>query len=187
MRTHNFACAATILFLLANWPTRLPAQAPTLSETTEADTSESGLPTTFLLVDENEKRTTIGLDELQKLPRMERAVTDHGETIKYEGVALSELLKHYGVTFGETLRGPRVDLVILLKASDKYRASFTLAEIDPDNTDKEVILADRSNGKLLSAREAPVRVIVPSDKRQVRWIRNVQEIHIVHPTDYLGE
>ena len=53
---------------------------------------------------------------------------------------------------------------------------FTLPELDSLFTDKVVLLADRRNGKPLSEKEGPVRIVVPDEKRQARWIRQVKSI-----------
>jgi len=41
-----------------------------------------------------------------------------------------------------------------------------------------VLLADKRDGKPLSADEGPIRIVVPGEKRQGRWVRQVQELRI---------
>jgi molybdopterin-binding protein len=51
-------------------------------------------------------------------------------------------------------------------------------EIDPDITDRVVLLADRKDGKPLDAKEGPYRLVVPHDKRHMRWVRQVTRISV---------
>jgi hypothetical protein len=97
----------------------------------------------------------------------------------YEGVALADLLGLAGVTFGQTVRGPRLADVVVVEASDGYRVAFALAELDPGFTDRVVLLADRRDGQPFGKDDGPFRVIVPGEKRPARWIRQVTAIKLV--------
>jgi len=44
-----------------------------------------------------------------------------------------------------------------------------LPELDPAFTDKQVALAFLRDGKPLSEKEGPYRVIIPEEKRMARW------------------
>jgi len=48
-----------------------------------------------------------------------------------------------------------------------------LPEIDPAFTDRVIILADRRDGGPLTDKEGPWQVVVPGEKRQARWVRQV--------------
>jgi hypothetical protein len=80
---------------------------------------------------------------------------------------------------GEQLRGKNMALFLLVEAADGYRAVFALPEIDPAYTDRIILLADRRDGKALSATEGPLRIIVPDEKRHARWVRQVVGLKIV--------
>jgi len=69
-------------------------------------------------------------------------------------------------------------LSVVATASDGYRAVFALAEFDPGFTDQVILLADKRDGKSLSAREGPLRIIVPSEKRHARWVREVSSLTV---------
>jgi hypothetical protein len=45
-------------------------------------------------------------------------------------------------------------------------------------TDKIVLLADRKDGKLLDTKEGPYRVVVPDDKRNMRWVKQVARLSV---------
>jgi hypothetical protein len=104
---------------------------------------------------------------------------DHGTPANFEGVPLSAVLAMAGIQLGDSLRGPRMAEVLLVSASDNYAVAFALAEVDPAFAAREIILADKRDGKPLDAREGPFRVIAPGDKRPARWIRQVTEMKVV--------
>ena len=103
---------------------------------------------------------------------------ERGERARYEGVPVAELLRQAGVPLGKQLRGSRLKLYVLVAASDGYRAVFALPEFDPDFTDRVILLADRRDGRALSAPEAPFRIVVPGEKRHARWVREVVALDI---------
>lgn len=112
--------------------------------------------------------------DLAKLPRQTVSAKDHdGKAATFEGVALVEVLRLAGVEFGEKLRGKSLALFLVVEAADGYRAVFALPELDPAFTDQTIILADRREGKALSEAEGQWRIVVPHEKRQARWVRQV--------------
>ena len=116
--------------------------------------------------------------DLSHLPRRSAHVTEHGKEASFEGVALSEVLKMAGIPTGETLRGKQLVKYLLVDARDGYQVIFALAELDSAFTDREVLLADKRDGKPLSAEEGPLRIVVPTEKRPARWVRQVRELKI---------
>jgi hypothetical protein len=85
-------------------------------------------------------------------------------------------LQPLGLPFGKDLRGKALTIYLLIEAQDGYQVVFTLPELDALFTDKVVLLADRRDGKPLSEKEGPLRIVVPDEKRQARWIRQVKSI-----------
>jgi len=59
------------------------------------------------------------------------------------------------------------------------RLCFPLAELDPDFSDRQIILADKRDGKPLDDKQGPWRIVAPGDKRPARWIRQVPAIKVV--------
>jgi hypothetical protein len=94
-------------------------------------------------------------------------------------VSLVDVLQAAGVEFGEKLRGARASDVAVLEAADGYRTVFALVEIDPATTDKVVLVADQKDGQPLGEKEGPLRLVVPDEKRPVRWARMIKTIRIV--------
>ena len=115
------------------------------------------------------------LDDLAALPRREvRARDREGSEATFTGVALVDLLRLAGVPLGTELRGGNMALYLLVDAADAYRVVFALPELDPAFTERVVVLADHRDGQPLAAAEGPLRLVVPDEKRQARWVRQVQ-------------
>jgi hypothetical protein len=51
-----------------------------------------------------------------------------------------------------------------------------VTELDSALTEAEVWFADAKDGHPLDAEEGPGRILVPSDRRQARWVRQVTMI-----------
>lgn len=115
-----------------------------------------------------------------KLPRAAVTATnghDH-TTATYQGVLLRDVLTAAGLPEGEKLRGKAVAMYIKLHATDNYDAVVAFAEVDPSFTDQTILVADAINGKSLDAKEGPLQLIVPNDKRPARWVRMLQVIEV---------
>ena len=124
-------------------------------------------------------KLALSASDLAAIPhRSATVLDDHGAKAVYEGIPIVEILRRAGVPLGKELRGPKMTLCVVATASDGYRAAFALAEFDPGFTDQVILLADRRDGKLLSAREGPLRIIVPLDKRHARWVREVSSLTV---------
>jgi hypothetical protein len=93
---------------------------------------------------------------------------------------LIEILKAGGLRLQSDKAGIRETLTItvIVDATDGYRAVFALAELDPEITDRVILLADTKDGQPLSPREGPFRIIVPGEKRAARWVRQVTAVTV---------
>jgi DMSO/TMAO reductase YedYZ molybdopterin-dependent catalytic subunit len=126
-----------------------------------------------------ERELKLGANDLAKLPRRSVRAKDHGGAeATFEGVALVDILQLAGVKFGDGLRGKNLALYLVVEGSDGYRAVFTLPELDPAYNDRVVLIADRRDGTKFSDAEGPLRIIVPGEKRQSRWVRQVASLII---------
>jgi DMSO/TMAO reductase YedYZ molybdopterin-dependent catalytic subunit len=133
-------------------------------------------PETILLTVAGEVANPLKLTaaDLAKLPRRSlRAKTHDGKEAAFEGVELGEVLKLAGVKLGEQMRGKELALFLVVGAADGYRAVFALPELDHAFTDRIIILADRRDGHPLAEKEGPLRLVVPDEKREARWVRKV--------------
>jgi len=113
-------------------------------------------------------------DELAAMPHLSVKVADHsgGESL-FDGIPAREMLRLAGAPLGKELAGKNLSLYVVAEAADGYAAVYALAEFDSAFTDSSILIADRRNGKALSADEGPLRVVVPWEKRQARWVRQL--------------
>jgi hypothetical protein len=126
-----------------------------------------------------DQHIVVSADTLKGLTRVKVTVKEHeNPEATYEGVALGSILERAGVPRGEKLRGPGLRAIVEISASDGYGVVYALAETDPIFADRQIILADRKDGKPLPEKEGPFRIIAASEKRPARWIRNVAAIDV---------
>lgn len=128
---------------------------------------------------EVERPLRLTASDFARLPRLSVRATDHnGSEATFEGVALVEVLRLAGVRLGEQLRGQNLANYLVIEAADRYRAVFALPELDPTFTDRVILLADRRDGRPLAASEGALRIIIPSERKHARWVRQVVSLII---------
>jgi len=121
----------------------------------------------------------LSLGELKAMPHVKLSAKGHdGAMHEYTGVPLKTLLAKAGVPLAADLRGQSMSLYIVADAADSYRAVFSLAELDDDFAAEVVIVADTADGKELVRDQGPLRLVVPGDKRQGRWVRMLHFITV---------
>ena len=154
---------------------------PLLAFGQSAQPSPSVGDTLLRIEGEVEHSLTLTGADLLKLSHQTVQAKDHGGAeATFAGVTLVDLLRLAGVKFDEQLRGKQMTAYLLVKAADGYQVVFALPELDPGFTDRVILLADQRDGKPLSAAEGPLRIIVPGEKRQARWVRQVITLTILH-------
>lgn len=128
---------------------------------------------------ESGKQTVLTRSDIEALPHVK--VTTHGSETPatFEGVTLRAVLEKAGVEFGHSMRGKRLASCLLVEAADGYRAVIALPELDPDFTDKEIVLAYQQDGKPLDDKAGPYRIVIPDERRMARWVRQVTKLKIV--------
>jgi hypothetical protein len=127
------------------------------------------------------KPLELSAGDLKGLPRkMVTVVNPHDKkTETYEGVRLQTLLLNAGAPQGHDLRGAAMAAYLLAEGSDGYRVLFSLAELDADFSDAQVLVADTLDGAPLGANVGPLRLVVPQDKRPARWVRMLRTLTVV--------
>jgi DMSO/TMAO reductase YedYZ molybdopterin-dependent catalytic subunit len=118
-------------------------------------------------------------EEWERLPRTAVKAMDHGgTTVTFEGVPARELLKLVSAPAGHELRGQQLTLYVVAEGGDGYKVAYALPEFDPDFTDGVILIADRKNGAALPPKEGPLRMVVPWEKRQARWVRQLTALRL---------
>ena len=174
-RSKNFR-RLTILSALALLLCLAPLSAQTTPQTTTG-------PSTFKIAGNVTTPLEFSAADLKKLSRKTLTVVNSHEKKSqvYEGVLLRDLLSKAGVPQAGALRGPVMATYVLAEAADGYRIIFSLAELDPDFLDSEVIVADTMDGTPLGPGQGPFKLVAPHDKRPARWIRMLKSITVVQP------
>jgi hypothetical protein len=88
-------------------------------------------------------------------------------------VPAREILKLAGAPLGQELRGANLAVFVVAEAADGYRVVYALTEFDSEFRDATILIADKRDGKALAAAEGPLRMVVPGEKRQGRWTRQL--------------
>jgi len=128
---------------------------------------------------EDGKQTVLERPDIESLPHVKVTTHNSDTSATFEGVALKAVLEKAGVEFGHSLRGKRLASCLVVEAADGYRAVIALPEIDPDFTDKQIVLAFLQDGKPLDTKAGPYRIVIPDEKRMARWVRQVTKLKIV--------
>lgn len=130
---------------------------------------------------QNGKTLDLTAKDLAKFTRREVKAKGHDEKDSiYGGVNLSDILLAAGAKLGkDELRGKELAAYVLVEAADGYKATFAIAELSADFTDKTILLADTRDGKPLGASAGFWQIIVPDDKKHGRWVRQVVSLKIL--------
>ena len=120
---------------------------------------------TLQVINTDGHSTTVTAAQIAASPHVTVSVRDHDVVAQFEGVPLAAALSMAGVQLGDKLRGPRVTEALLVEATDGYKVVFALAEVDPAFAAREILLADKRDGKPLEAKEGPLRIVALGDKR----------------------
>jgi DMSO/TMAO reductase YedYZ molybdopterin-dependent catalytic subunit len=118
-------------------------------------------------------------DDLAKMPRTTVTVKEQGRDVTYEGVLVYEILKKAGAPVDKELSGKNMALCLLATARDGYSAVYALAEFDPGFTDNRIVVADKIDGKPLSAGQGPFRIVVPNQKKGARSVRMLEKLRVI--------
>jgi DMSO/TMAO reductase YedYZ molybdopterin-dependent catalytic subunit len=121
--------------------------------------------------------TTLRAADLRTLPHRELRAADHGrDSTSYSVVRLADVLRAAGARIGPGPKGQGVAQYVVARAADEYRAVYAVAELDSAITPGGVWLADSKQGSPLSPEEGPCRLLVPTDRRHARSVRQVTTI-----------
>ena len=151
-----------------------------LSATTQTASPDSATGPALRVEGAVKQELRLTLNDLKGMPRTKVTAKGHdGSTHEYEGVTLASLLTKAGAPQAGDLRGKSMSLCVVAEGSDGYRAAFSLAELDADFANESVLVADTADGKDLGPDQGPLRLVVPGDKRQGRWVRLLKSLSIV--------
>ena len=148
---------------------------------TQAPTAPSAAPAVLRVAGNVATPLTLSANDLKSLPRKTLKVLNPHENKEetYEGVPVQELLRKAGAPQNGKLRGSALATYVLAEAADGYSVLYSLAELDTDFQDSDVIVADTMDGAPLGEKQGPFKIIAPHDKRPARWIRMLKSLTVV--------
>ena len=121
---------------------------------------------------------TLTAADLDNLPQQTVKTADHGTPVTFEGVLLNDVLAKVATPAGADFNKTVASHFVVAEARDEYRAIFSWAEIDPTFTDRKIYIVTRRDGKPLSDKDGPFELIVPGEKRNSRWVRQLTGLRI---------
>ncbi|MGA9865383.1 MAG: molybdopterin-dependent oxidoreductase [Acetobacteraceae bacterium] len=116
--------------------------------------------------------------DLARLPATKLTVSFGKGPVAFEGPLLWTVLARSGAVDPTKPRGQSRQIV-MVTGSDGYVAVLALGEISPAFDGKQVILADRMDGRPLDP--GHFRVVVPGEQRGARSVRDVVGIAVTTP------
>ena len=102
-----------------------------------------------------------------------------GQSRKYSGVALYDLLASAGMDIGGEQRPAALTTYLWVEGKDGYRVLFSGAEIHRYIGAGEILLVDSEEGQAAPRPEATYRLVVAADKVRARWIRQVRALYVI--------
>lgn len=150
--------------------------------TTHLHAAEPQTPAAITIAGPSRAPASFSIEELGGLPTTQVNVaflTEHGtQPASFEGPLLWAVLQKAGVVDPAMPRDQVAQSVIIL-GRDGYRAVLAMGEIAPEFEGKQIILAERMDGKPLDPEH--LRIVVPLDKRGGRSVRDVARIEVAAP------
>ncbi|RYX79957.1 hypothetical protein EON83_30555 [bacterium] len=119
------------------------------------------------------------LPELQKAAPVQTIKTTlKGKPYTVRGVPLWALVTAAAPKLDAKSKHSEARFVVLVRGKDGYITSFAYPDLMPDTGNKGVFVIWEANGKPLSAKEGPYRLVVPTDKKPMRWVYNLASVEI---------
>lgn len=134
---------------------------------------------TLKVINADSQSTTFSAEQLAAMPHVTLEARDHDTPAQFQGIPLATILEKAGVKFDAKQHVPPVSEVLVVEAADGYKAAYAIGEIDPSIASTQIILADKHDGKAIDDKQGPLRVIVPTDKRGARWVRQATTLRVV--------
>ncbi len=123
------------------------------------------------------RTAVVHADQFAALPHDSVRWDYHGAAHTYSGVRLVVLLRGAGLPI-DSLKGRDLTKRVVVEASDGYRTVFALAEVAPGIGSREILVADREDGRPLPVAAGPFRLVVPGDGSGARGVRQVVALRV---------
>lgn len=179
MRAGRFLFGASIAVLAGLAAERSFGADPT---TAGVPPAKAGADAGIAVAGRSRPETVVTAREIAALPVVRLALsyeTEHGvHQATFEGPLLWTVLDHAGAV-DATKPPEQVRQTVLISGQDGYTAVLALGEIAPAFEGKQVILAERMDGRSLGPEH--FRVVVPGDRRGSRGVHDVVRMTVTAP------
>jgi hypothetical protein len=122
--------------------------------------------------------TTLSPSQLADLPQGEATLHEGAKATPYQGATLTAILREAGVPVGPRAHGAPMHAVVVVRGSDGYRITLSLAETDPEFRTGPIVLAGKKAGAPLDPREGPLRLVIGDDLKPWRAVKHVVAIDV---------
>jgi DMSO/TMAO reductase YedYZ molybdopterin-dependent catalytic subunit len=95
------------------------------------------------------------------------------------GIPLLSVVQAAVLSTDKEIKHHNLKFVVVAEAYDGYRVVFSLAELLPQGGNTQAWLIWNVDGKPLAGKEAPFRLVVPTDKDADRYIFGVTKVILV--------
>lgn len=116
--------------------------------------------------------------ELALLPQRTITTSDRGTPVTFQGVLLTDMLAKVPTPTGDKFHHTAASYYLAAEGRDGYRAVFAWAELDPSIADKAVYVVTKRDGKPLPGNDGPFELVVPGEKRNARWVRQLSVLRV---------
>ena len=104
---------------------------------------------------------------------------DHGRPTTFRGIPLLAVLARAGAGSIDSLRGPALRRVLVLRGADGYSAVIALADLDASLGGRSAFVVTHENGVPLASTQGPYRAVILGDARAARWVRRLERLEVV--------
>jgi len=94
-------------------------------------------------------------------------------------VPLQLLVKPALPQFETEVKNHDLGFAVFVQGRDHYTVCFSYAELSPEVGKRQVWLALEVDGKPLTGKESPARLLVPEDAKPARWTYGITSITVV--------
>ena len=116
--------------------------------------------------------------ELALLQQRTIRAIDRGTPVTFQGVLLIDVLAQVATPTGEKFRSTAASYYLVAEGRDGYRAVFAWTELEPSFQGKAVYVVTKRNGKSLSDDDGPFELVVPGEKGNARWVRQLSALRV---------
>lgn len=158
----------------------------TVASKTEATVSVSSVSPVIHVSGDIPRSGMLSIAEMESLGAVDIRWEHDGEPRESRGVNIEKVIRHFGWDVGAggkqiapKDRRPGWRCVVIAKSADGFRAVYSTAELTAENGPTRAFIVWKQDGKPLDPAEGPLRIIVPTDKKGSRAVRQLVELQVM--------